>query len=233
MTPVQALLDLVLPCRCAACRAPCGPPPGSVLCARCLFSLEAALWEPPRLVAPDPLPPWLPPAVAAASYDGVLRHLVTAWKDEGRRDVAPLLARLLAASLGSLVVPGATVVPVPTSPASWRRRGDAPLTVLLRRALREPGVPGPATALDALRVVRPLADQAGLDRAGRAANLRGAHAVRRSRTAEVNGREVILVDDVMTTGATLAEAARALRQAGAEPVAVAVVAATRRRHPPA
>jgi predicted amidophosphoribosyltransferase len=74
--------------------------------------------------------------------------------------------------------------------------------------------------------VRRVQDQAGLDAAGRAANLRGALAVRPARVPSVRGRAVLLVDDVMTTGATLASGAAAIRAAGAHPFGVAVVAAT-------
>ncbi|MDQ2755299.1 MAG: ComF family protein, partial [Actinomycetota bacterium] len=90
--------------------------------------------------------------------------------------------------------------------------------------------------VDGLRAVRVLADQSGLDRAGRAANLLGAYAVRPRLGAGLRGREVVLVDDILTTGATLAEAARALRAHGCEPRAAAVVAATtlrRELHPSA
>jgi len=172
--------------------------------------------------------------VAAASYDGVLRRLVTAHKDQGRGDLGPVLAGLLAASLDVLVVPGAVLVPVPSSRAARRRRGDRPLGHLLRLAVA--GVAGvdDVAVVDGLRVVRVLADQSGLDRAGRAANLRGAYAVRPRMGSRLRGREVVLVDDVLTTGATLAEAARALRSHGVEPRAAAVIAATRlRRERPA
>ncbi|RSN55575.1 phosphoribosyltransferase family protein, partial [Actinomadura sp. WAC 06369] len=91
------------------------------------------------------------------------------------------------------------------------------------RRLRAEGMA--VTAVDALRLRRRVADQAGLTAARRAANLRGAIEVR----APVAGRRVVLVDDVVTTGASLSEAARALRAAGAEVVGAATVAMTPRR----
>jgi predicted amidophosphoribosyltransferase len=93
-------------------------------------------------------------------------------------------------------------------------------------ALRSCGVP--ARLADALTHARRVADQAGLGAPDRMANLAGA--LRVGRPAGVAGRRVVLVDDVVTTGVTLAEAARALRAAGAEVPAAAVIAATARRH---
>jgi len=227
MDLLGAVLDLVVPRHCGGCAAAASLP----LCPACLVGLSRVRWPTPRVVAPDPPPPGLPPTVAAASYDGVLRRLVTAHKDQGRGDLGPVLAGLLAASLDVLVVPGAVLVPVPSSRAARRRRGDRPLGHLLRLAVA--GVDDVAV-VDGLRVVRVLADQSGLDRAGRAANLRGAYAVRPRMGSRLRGREVVLVDDVLTTGATLAEAARALRSHGVEPRAAAVIAATRlRRERPA
>lgn len=84
------------------------------------------------------------------------------------------------------------------------------------------------TVVAALRHVRRVADQAGLDARGRAANLAGALAVRREAQPRLEGRPVVLVDDVLTTGATLAEAARALSSAGVSVCAGAVLAATPR-----
>ncbi|MET9018877.1 phosphoribosyltransferase family protein [Actinopolymorpha sp. NPDC004070] len=87
------------------------------------------------------------------------------------------------------------------------------------------------TVRSALAVGRRVADQAGLDARARRANLAGAFVVRVRSRDLLTGRAVLLVDDVLTTGATLAEAARVLRVAGVNVRAAAVVAATRRRRP--
>jgi predicted amidophosphoribosyltransferase len=119
-------------------------------------------------------------------------------------------------------------VPVPSTRAAVRRRGHDPtlrITAAAVAALRARGVP--VRRVPALAHARRVADQAGLPMAGRAANLAGALHV--ARPGAVAGRRVVLVDDVITTGSTLAEAARALCAAGAEVPAAAVIAATPRR----
>jgi predicted amidophosphoribosyltransferase len=208
-----ALLDLVLPRDCAGCRAP-----GVGLCRACAAALHAG----PRRTRPTPCPPGLPPLTAAAAYDGPVRALLLAHKEHGRL----LLVRPLGAALAGAVAllappPGAVLVPVPSSPAAVRARGHDHARRLAREAARRSGL----RARPVLVPQRAVADQAGLDAAGRAANLAGALVVRH----RLEGVDVVLVDDVVTTGATLAEAARALRAAGARVHGAAVVAATLRR----
>lgn len=121
------------------------------------------------------------------------------------------------------------VVPVPSAARAVRRRGHDPVRGLARVAVRRlcaEGVPVACAAV--LRQGRPVADQAGLGAATRAANLAGALRVTGAR--RVRGRRIVVVDDVITSGATLAEAARALEAAGGRVIAVATVAATPRRH---
>ena len=123
------------------------------------------------------------------------------------------------------------VVPVPSSAAAVRRRGDAPLRLLVDAAVPLSSAPGRAMwVAPALALRRRVADQAGLDSRQRAANLEGAIQVTPRWQAAVAGRCCLLVDDVLTTGATLVEAARALRVGGARHVSAVVVAATQRRH---
>ncbi len=122
------------------------------------------------------------------------------------------------------------MVPVPSSRAATRARGHDPLLRLARRAgarLRGDGIA--ASAVPLLMLGRRVSDQAGLGASARADNLAGAHRVRRRAVARLGGETVILVDDLITTGASLAEAARALRAAGLAVRATAVIAATPRR----
>ncbi|GAA4637187.1 hypothetical protein GCM10023196_089970 [Actinoallomurus vinaceus] len=214
-----AALDLVLPQRCAGCDGADG-----LLCAAC-----AALLDGPAGVSPPrPVPPGLPRPWAVAAYTGAVRRMIVAHKERGRTG----LARPLGAGLAAAVLAAARdaegpvlLVPVPSSRASVRRRGHDPTLRLARAAAREAARAG--TAVSVARVLahrRRVADQAGLTAAERAANLAGALTAQH----DLRGATVIVVDDVITTGATLAEAARALRAGGARVRAAAVVAATRR-----
>lgn len=220
--------DLVLPRSCAGCGRP-----GAAVCVGCrraLCDLAVPVLGP---VAPSPVPPGWPGCHATLRYEGVAARLARAFKDEDRRDLADVLARLLADAVrraAPLGPPGSgvLVVPVPSSPAAIRRRGDRPMLQLAGRAARLLG-PG-ASVEPALRVRRGTADQAGLGRAARLANLDGAMTVHRPH--RVRGRRVVLVDDVLTSGATLTEGRRALLEGGAARVDLAVAMVTPRRSPP-
>jgi ComF family protein len=177
---------------------------------------------------PDPVPIHLPPVTSRGPYAGVLRLLVSAYKDDGRRDLRSLLAGLLAESI-TVAADGRSVVlvPVPSSRAAVRRRGDNPVGDLVAAAAAQ--VAGWPLVRPALRVQRRLVDQSTLGHRERAANLAGAYALRSGAAAELPGRSVVLVDDVVTTGATLAEAARVVRARGGLVVGAATLAATQRR----
>ena len=223
--------DLVLGGRCVGCERP-----GRLLCARCTAALDVL----PAPAWPTPVPPGLVAPWAATTYDGVVRALVVGHKEHRLLALAHPLGDLLARTVHAALLdrgpaPGPVLlVPVPSRPASSRARGYEPTTALTRSAataLASYGVEARCAPL--LRTRRGLADQAGLDAGARAANLAGAlrahpPAVRRlaRRAARVH---VVVCDDVLTTGATAAEAQRALRAIGLPPLAVAAVAATRLR----
>lgn len=207
------LLDLVLPQECPGCGGS-----GRGLCAHCLAGFGA-----PRRHRPDPCPPGLPDLAVATAYDGAARAVLLAHKEHGRLALARPLGAALAAAVTLLDLPPRIVlVPVPSSPASVRARGHDHARRLATAAARR--LPG-GCARPVLTGARQVTDQAGLDAAGRAANLSGALRARR----RLDGLVVVVVDDVVTTGATLAEAARALRAAGADVRGAAAVAATARR----
>ena len=154
------------------------------------------------------------PLAAAGDYDGALRTALLAYKERDRRDLARALALLLGGAVESLGRPGTVLVPVPSSGRARRARGGDHVLRLARLA-------GPVHT--PLRLVRTVRDSAGLDTAARRENLAAAMSARPGRG------HVVLVDDIATTGATLAEAGRALREAGYQLDGAAVVAVTRRR----
>jgi predicted amidophosphoribosyltransferase len=122
--------------------------------------------------------------------------------------------------------------PVPSARSTVRKRGHDPLrriTKAAARALRQQGVD--ARVADALSVVRRPDDQAGLSAEQRAANLAGVFAARSRWAERLTDKPVLLVDDVITTGSTLAEACRALESRRIPVLGCAVLAATRRHSP--
>lgn len=159
------------------------------------------------------------PVVAAAPYEGGARAALLAYKERGRRDLVLPLAQALRAVLRTL--PAGAIVPVPSSAAAARARGGDHLLRLARAA----GRPERREIDTPLTLRRAVRDSVGLGVDDRHANLRYAMTARPPRTR----RAAVLVDDVVTTGATLTEARRALDAAGWSLVAAAVVAATPRR----
>jgi predicted amidophosphoribosyltransferase len=233
---LDAFRDLVLGGRCVGCdRA------GRLLCEVCRAGLEVVPWP----AWPTPVPPGLVAPWAATTYDGVVRAMVVGHKEHRllalSRPLGDLLAAAVRAALTDLVGEPAPVllVPVPSRPSSTRERGYAPTDAITRAAAATlSSYDVPATCARLLRTRAGLADQAGLDAASRAANLAGAlrvhpPALRRLARVAERGRggpaHVVVCDDVLTTGATAAEAQRALRAVGLPPLAVVAVAATRRR----
>ncbi len=228
---MRALTDLALPRRCGGCDAP-----GAGVCPDCAAQLAQIRGGEPFPAVPTPCPPGCPTVWASTAYEGAPAAMLRAYKDAGRGDLGRVLAPLLRAGVASAIteaVQGAApptqvvIVPVPSSARARRSRGREPLTDLTREALRGQRTVRAASLLTVGRV----RDQAGLTATDRAVNLHGAMRVRHG--IRPAGVTCVVVDDIMTTGATLTEAARVLRDAGACDVIAAVIAATRRRVPEA
>jgi predicted amidophosphoribosyltransferase len=201
------LQELVLPVDCAGCgRA------GPALCGDCRARLIPQVIT--RHIARMPVS-------SALAYRGVVQPVVVAFKNEGRTGLAPPLAEALRVAVAAAVsgVEGADLllVPMPRTRRSAVERGYDPVRLLLRRAH--------LPHADVLRLVRRPGDQVRLGRDARFANVERGTAVR----IPLTGRRVLLVDDVVTTGATLTEAARAVRAAGGVVVGAATVASTQLR----
>jgi len=177
-------------------------------------------------------------AFAAAAYDGVVRSALLEYKERGRLCLRAELANCLvvsvlaalrsAAPTGLYGQPAVLLVPVPSAKATRKARGHYPVRAMARTACAQLKPAGlDVRTCDVLRQTRTVADQSGLDIGARYANLAGALGV--AKPFSVRGRRVIVVDDIVTTGATALEAVRALTAAGATVCAVACVAATAKR----
>jgi predicted amidophosphoribosyltransferase len=174
--------------------------------------------------------------VAAGEYADTVKALILAAKERSALGLLPLLAERLAVSIRALDLVGGLatplgLLPVPSTPAAVAERGLDFTTVLARLAAKRLRREGRGVTVSrALRQARRPVDQAGLSRTARQQNLAGAFTVAPGfAKARVAAGCLVVVDDIITTGATLAEAARALRAAGVQPLGAATVAATRRR----
>ena len=226
-------LDVALPTLCVACREPVD---GDGVCAACWAKLSF-IAPPfcPRLGIPfvyDPGPDMLsleaiasPPAYAraraAVRYDDVARTLVHALKYQDRTDLAPAIGRWMARAGHELLDDADVLVPVPLHwKRGWSRRYNQS-GALARVIERQTGV---KLNSEALQRVRPTQQQIGLSRKERASNVQGAFKVAADRQSLIHGRRVVLIDDVLTSGATVDACARALLRAKAASVDVLVFA---------
>lgn len=217
---LQSAADLVLGARCAGCGRPgLGP------CRDCARRVAGS-----RPYAVPGLPEGLPAVFAGGAYADELRRLLLAAKERHGLGLVPLLGDRLTAAVAAWAVADGSgepvvLVPVPTAPAQVAERGLDLTSALARvaaRRLRSAGLL--ASSWSGLRLRRRPLDQSGLGRQDRLANLAGAFEVARSLPS---GR-LVVVDDIVTTGATLREAARACTAAGRAPAVAATVAATPR-----
>lgn len=219
LTPVNgaAALDLVLPTNCGGCGAP-----GVRWCPACQVALQV------RAHHPDVVTPRLDPGVpvfALGRYAGPRREAIVALKEHGRFDLVGPLARTLALGLHQLVAwgvltPPLTIVPAPTRRVAARRRGGDPVA---RIAAAATASAPEFTVVPALRTAGPARDSVGLSTSARERNIAGRVRLTRAGRRRWTG-EVLLVDDIVTTGATARESVRALVAGGAQVAAVLAVA---------
>ncbi|MFI5890829.1 ComF family protein [Actinoplanes sp. NPDC051513] len=226
------LADLVLPAACAGCGAERAPLRHGV-CGDCMTVLEALR---PFRTAPASPGPGLPPCVAVGAYQGPLRGVLLAYKEKGRHRLAPPLGTLLAAAVAALAPARrpVTLIPVPSTAAAVRERhGDhmARLAGQAVRRLRAAGwQAGMARPLEAL----PRPDSASLTVTERRAAAESSLRIRSrrigfSRHARPIEGTLVVVDDIVTTGATLAVVRRRLEEADMQVAGAAVLAATQLR----
>ncbi len=230
----EGAIGLVYPAQCPGCGAAVGRfgalcPAcwaeaefvGEGACAGCGAPMPAGLEEGDRCDACATMPRVWQGARAALVYRGAGRRLVLALKHGDRADLVPVLGGWLAEAAAPLVVPGMVVVPVPLHPRRLLRRRYNQAGLLAGVVARAHGLALLPGGL-ARRRHTPMQGHGSL--AERFDNLRGAMAVPARRAARVRGRPVLLVDDVMASGATLSVAAEAVLEAGAASVSVAVLA---------
>ena len=198
------------------------------ICPQCREQLDRRI---PYATAPDPCPTDFPLTVTSSPYDPILRGMINAHKERQALGLTRVLADRLALSVHALLLAGGqraapptVLVPVPSAAQVVRRRGFDATLAMTRLAARRLRARHSITVNQALVQRGGVRDQAGLDAPARQANLAGGFRLRHP----VPGGPVVLVDDLVTTGSTLAEAVRVLRAAGIAVRGAATVAATER-----
>ncbi|MDE0175421.1 MAG: ComF family protein [Defluviicoccus sp.] len=230
----RALIDLILPPRCLSCGIPVTEP--GTLCGTCwpaltfigapfcdLCGVPFVFEVPGDTVCADCLrrPPRYDRARSVLRYDDASRNLLLAFKHGDRTDSAPLFARWLANAAGDLLEDGPLLVPVPLHPSRLFARRYNQSALLCAGLARIAGLDWSADGLARRRRTR---SQGRLSPAERRRNVGGAFAATEAGRATVSGRRVVLVDDVLTTGATAEACATALRRGGADGIDVLTLA---------
>ncbi len=203
LTPV---LDLIFPPVCVGCGRV-----GTLLCDRCIASFVA-----PEETGPPPYP--LTALHALGQFNGALQKAVHALKYDCLTDLASPLGSLMAQAVLAAGWPRSQIIPVPLHDARYHQRGFNQSALLGQAIARQTGW---GQWDEVLARVRMTQSQVGLNYQERQANVRGAFAV--SNPSRLQGQDIILVDDVFTTGATLLECAKTLLDAGAGSIRALVV----------
>jgi len=229
----RATLDLALPPLCPVCREPVE---GRGLCAACWSKLSFItrpycerlgtpfVYDPgPGLLSMEAIanPPAYRRARAAVRFDEVSRALVHSLKYGDRLDLAPMMGRWVARAGREILAEADALIPVPLHwRRLWARRFNQSAT-LAAAVATESGIP---VETGVLTRIKPTIQQVGLTRPQRAANVQGAFRVPEKSRPAIRGRRLVLVDDVITSGATVDGCARALLRGGALQVDVLVFA---------
>lgn len=219
-TFLGAALTLLIPVECAGCRTA-----DTRFCDRCRAELEASTLPAEHQFRPVDLPF---PVFAATEYQGLVRTCIINFKESGRTDLAQHLAaslnvafttarEYLASEVGDEPL---HCIPVPSTRAATGDRGYNHVELLMRSLPSRPKINRWLVASPNRR------DQVGLSVTERAANAATSIAVRGSHVSSIRGKNVVLIDDLTTTGSTLGSASTALRAAGARVVAAIVIAHT-------
>jgi len=214
-------IAVLAPTDCSGCGAP-----DRALCSSCVAALRADVLAVDVVPAATLPVPSLLQVHCALRYAGVARRVLLAVKELGRTDAAPALSHAAGSALAAALaaIPersirdstraGVQIATIPSTRAAYRTRGYHPTELILAHA----GI----RASHPLRAARQTADQAGLGMAERSTNRAGSLIVRR----KLRGEQFILFDDIVTTGATLLEARRAIHAAGGRVVGAAAIANT-------
>lgn len=230
----RAALDVVLPPLCLGCQTRLAD--HDALCPECWRGIDFI--RPPlcdRLGLPMPYdtgapmisataaayPPPFERARAVALYDGLMRQLIHDFKFRDTHDARRLFGRWLCQAAPELIAAADCIVPVPLAPFRLLSRRFNQAQLLAAEVSKRSGKPLLSTVL---RRSRATARQIGLTRRERERNVAGAFAVAPGSIASISGKSVLLIDDVMTTGATVSAASKALKQAGAARVDVLALA---------